>query len=335
MQLLSKLFIRLVFISVILSSTVSAGFPPTYRQKSKQANFFPKPSPKYELSVCAIFQNEDRFLKEWVEFHLLVGVQHFYLFNNLSDDNYRKVLMPYVDAGIVELIEWPYASVGVVDWNEIQCNAYMQAVRTSRGQTRWLAILDTDEFLIPVCDNNLVNILSKYVKYGGVCANWQMYGTGGVAKVPDQSLMIEMLLMKAPQEYSENIHVKSIVQPMRVSNCKNPHHCLYKKDYYSVNTNKDVCPGPWNEPILTDKIRINHYWVRDEEFLHNVKIPRNVKWGGNTDGILARVNIMNQEYDPIMLRFTDKLRQRMGFNKFNKEIQFQKGIKHESRWSLR
>ncbi len=329
MGLVLKKAFRILLLALVIVSSLSAGHPPRFKSKQKQVNaeFYPKPMPKYELSACAIFQNEDRFLKEWIEFHLLVGIQHFYLFNNLSNDSYRKVLKPYVEEGIVELIEWPYSSEGVVDWNDIQCDAYMKAVKISRGQTRWLAILDTDEFLIPVGDSNLVNLLAKYVKYGGVCVNWQMYGTNKVTKVPENSLLIETLLMKAPTEYSENIHVKSIVQPMRVFDCKNPHYCYYKKDYYSVNTNKENCPGPFNESILLDKIRINHYWARDEHFLYNEKIPRNTKWGGKVDNILERVEIMNQVYDPIMLRFSDKLKVKMGFNK---QAQLTHEVKYEN-----
>jgi hypothetical protein len=31
------------------------------------------------LAITAIFQNEAPYLKEWIEFHLLMGAEHFYL----------------------------------------------------------------------------------------------------------------------------------------------------------------------------------------------------------------------------------------------------------------
>lgn len=266
---------------------------------------------KYELSACAIFQNEDRFLKEWVEFHLVSGVQHFWLFNNLSTDNFRKILQPYIDKGIVELIEWPYESKDVKEWNTIQCNSYRRALELARGKSKWLAILDSDEFLFAVDGTNLRKILKKYSKYGGVCVNWQMYGTSGVARVPKDKFLIETLLYRAETNYQENIHIKSIVQPMRVLDIKNPHYCVYKEGYIAVNMNKKPVPGPFNEPILVDKARINHYWARDEEFLHFNKILRNVKWGGNIDDILRRVDIMNQIYDPVMLQFAKKMHKKL------------------------
>ena len=32
---------------------------------------------KYYVSVCAIFKNEGKYLREWIEYHLTAGVEHF------------------------------------------------------------------------------------------------------------------------------------------------------------------------------------------------------------------------------------------------------------------
>src|SRR5262245_48829439 len=78
----------------------------------------------YDLSFCMIFQNDAPYLKEWIEFHRLVGGQHFYLYNNLSTDNYQEVLAPYIREGIVELIDWPFPSSNFFEWDQIQVKAY-------------------------------------------------------------------------------------------------------------------------------------------------------------------------------------------------------------------
>ena len=54
-----------------------------------------KQQKKYTVAVCAIFKNESVFLKEWLEYHLLIGVEHFYLYNNFSEDNYQTSLLLY------------------------------------------------------------------------------------------------------------------------------------------------------------------------------------------------------------------------------------------------
>ena len=42
----------------------------------------------YYLSILAIFKNEAMNLKEWIEHYILNGVEHFYLINNGSTDNF-------------------------------------------------------------------------------------------------------------------------------------------------------------------------------------------------------------------------------------------------------
>ena len=56
---------------------------------------------KYDLAVVAIMKNEGPYLKEWIEFHKLVGVQKFYLYDNESNDDSRKILEPYIKEGLV------------------------------------------------------------------------------------------------------------------------------------------------------------------------------------------------------------------------------------------
>ena len=39
---------------------------------------------RYNVTICAIFKNEAPYLREWIEFNRVVGIEHFYLFNNNS-----------------------------------------------------------------------------------------------------------------------------------------------------------------------------------------------------------------------------------------------------------
>lgn len=62
---------------------------------------------KYNVSICSIFKNEAPYLKEWIEFNNIVGVDHFYMYNNNSEDDYEAILQPYIKSGLVTLIDWP------------------------------------------------------------------------------------------------------------------------------------------------------------------------------------------------------------------------------------
>src|SRR5438132_9854743 len=59
------------------------------------------------LSICAIYQDEAPYLREWVAFHRLIGVEHFFLYDHESTDTHRSELAPFVDDGIVLIHDWP------------------------------------------------------------------------------------------------------------------------------------------------------------------------------------------------------------------------------------
>jgi hypothetical protein len=46
------------------------------------------------------FKNPARFLPEWIEFHQIVGFEHFYLYNDNSTDAYLGALTPYREEGL-------------------------------------------------------------------------------------------------------------------------------------------------------------------------------------------------------------------------------------------
>src|SRR5271165_3682750 len=88
---------------------------------------------KYQLSMCAIFQDEAPYLKEWIEFHKLMGVEHFYLYNHRSKDDYKKVLEPYILSGLVELTDKPKVANQVKIFNRLQCACYTECLEKAKG----------------------------------------------------------------------------------------------------------------------------------------------------------------------------------------------------------
>lgn len=61
---------------------------------------------RYDVGVLAIFKGEARYLAEWLDYHTLIGVQHFWLATNDCEDEApaNASLAPYIAAGRVTLI---------------------------------------------------------------------------------------------------------------------------------------------------------------------------------------------------------------------------------------
>jgi len=287
-------------------------FAPSALQADYSINPFNlKKKYKHTLAICAIFRDEAPYLKEWIEFHRAVGVEKFYLYNNCSTDDFTTVLLPYVKKGIVEVIKWNYDFTHYSEWSPIQVRAYTDCLNRLRARVKWLAFIDVDEFLFPVQKSDLRDVLKDYEEFGAVCVNWQMFGSSNVEKVPADKLLIELLLYKAPTDYSDNHHVKSIVRPEFVRNCKGPHNFRFGDRRYQVNTNKEQFFGITTTSVLIDKLRIHHYWTRDLDYLYRVKIGRREKWQENISGVIKRHEEINQVYDDAILRYVPAVRKRV------------------------
>lgn len=270
----------------------------------------------YELSICAVFKNEAPYLKEWIEFHRLMGVQHFYLCNHHSTDDYLTVLRPYIEQNIVELYK---KRPGVRDndnnpgffTQQVQCKFYSKCLNRTRGISKWVAFIDTDEFLFPTKENSLLSVLKKYEDCAGIAVNWQMFGTSNVKKILPHQLLIETLTQSLPSDSPVNVHVKCIVRPKYVENYLHPHYANYQPNYFHVNTDREPFEGPFSPYIQVDVLRINHYWTRDEDYFHTIKIPRRQNWGSTKEEIIADCETWNVQSNTEILRFVPELKKRV------------------------
>ena len=141
---------------------------------------------KYQISICGIFKNEAPFIKEWIEYHMLLGVEHFYLYNNNSEDNFIQVLQPYITTGIVTLIDWPTIPG--------QQASYEDFYKKYRHETQWVSFLDLDEFICPLKYLDIPSWLQKFKKYPIIMIYWKMFGTSGHLEHDYSKLVIEQYI---------------------------------------------------------------------------------------------------------------------------------------------
>lgn len=139
---------------------------------------------KFYVSICAIFKNESIYIKEWIEYHKIIGINHFYLYNNFSSDNYKMILKPYIKEGLVTLIEWPF--------NQGQMSAYANCAKNFSKESNWIAYIDLDEYIVPNESTDIKNILEKFEKNRpNVIAYWKLFGSSGLLNRDRNGLVTE------------------------------------------------------------------------------------------------------------------------------------------------
>ena len=209
-----------------------------------------------------------------------MGVQHFYLYNNNSNDNYLEILTPYLDAKEVDLFDWPVETYSQQDYlYQLQLPVYRHALELAKAETCWIAFIDLDEFLFPVEKENLLEFLEEYRDCSAIAVNWQIFGTSFITNLADHQLITENFILKAPQEYAINRIVKLIVQPQDVLKIDDPHFFTLISDKEIINSSREPVRSKESNQVLVNKVRINHYWFGDKRWFCENKIPRREKWG--------------------------------------------------------
>ena len=223
----------------------------------------------YDLAVVAIMNNEGRYIKEWLDYHLLAGVNHFYIY-----DNQDEILQPYIENGLVTYTFYP----GEV----AQMAAYNDAVKKYKFFCRYMAFIDGDEFILPKDNKSIVEVLDEIFSANpdaaGLGVNWQMFGSNSQDKADYSHGVLERFTRRASVDWTPdmpsglknaggNSHVKTIANPRRINYFHNPHFAIYFEGCTAINEVGKPVQFFYNYPPTTNKIAVNHYYVKSwEEF---------------------------------------------------------------------
>jgi Glycosyltransferase family 92 len=288
-----------------------------------------------KIAAACIFRDEARYLKEWIEFHRVVGIERFYMSNNLSSDSYLEVLQPYIDQGIVQLNQITSLLGMTGACMLVQKEAFTWGVKKAiEDGIDWLALLNSDEFLHPTKANTLQEVLDKGILHdvsphsrltGQVSVNWRMMGHSFKRLEPGQ-LLVEHLTMSQGHD-GENMHVKAIVRPLGVDDCTNAHFVTLKHGFKTVNSigqeriisgppwqdpvqGTEYHRGPFDLPVRRDSLLINHYTMRDESF-SDLKCDWYRSWGYAAENIKILRDRANDVENLEIQRFLPALKERM------------------------
>lgn len=255
---------------------------------------------KYELSVGAIMKDEGPYLKEWLDFHILVGVEKFFLYDNGSTDNTTQVLKPYIDRGIVEYHYFP----GI----RMQGPAYIDIINSHCEDTRWLALIDLDEFLVPVEHKTIQEFLHTLPSnFAQLIVTWVIYGSAGHKAKPD-GLVMENYKWHAKRQSG----VKSIINPRLLMHYHNPHANFIAGFTIDNNGKKLGRIDQTNNPPAYNKLRCHHYYTKSyEEYM--AKFNRGASGCKSTAYRSAekfKEYDKNEVYDTIMDKYIEILKQK-------------------------
>ncbi|MCL2538220.1 MAG: glycosyltransferase family 92 protein [Alphaproteobacteria bacterium] len=193
------------------------------------------------LSVVAIMKNEAPYIKEWLDYHIAIGIDKFYLYDNESTDDIKVVLAPYIKSGRVEYKLWP--------GSRMQLQAYRDAVAMHKNDTKWLAFFDIDEFLMPSPREFLKKQSGNVAQVTLGCA---IFGTNGHKTKP-----VDGLLSNFTRRGAISDECKSIVNPRLVRAIHSCHYSAVAGKTINACGARIAASRDADYPI--DTFRVNHY----------------------------------------------------------------------------
>ena len=210
---------------------------------------------KYYVSVCCIIKDET-YLEEFIIYNRVLGVEHFYIYDNESNIPIKHRLKDNYFKEICTIIDFP----GKVQ----QLNAYNDCLKQYGQDNEWLIFIDGDEFILPKKHNNITDFLSEHDEAQAIGINWVLFGSSFHDK-KQTGLLIDKY------RYSEGIqnkHVKTICKPEYTIKFEDPHTVVVKDKNKYMDPNKNIISPPFNENNTIDIIQINHYYGKSIEEQH-------------------------------------------------------------------
>jgi hypothetical protein len=207
------------------------------------------------LSTLTLIKNEADYLSEWIEYHLLVGVERFFLVDNDSSDNTTKVVQPYIALDLVRFRTYAGAHP--------QLAVYNMVLPTLRNESYWVAVIDIDEFIVPLESHCIPPILHSLEREVGIYLHWVVYNSNGKQK-KEEGLVMERFRAHAAWNHPQHRFGKLISKPREVIVAH-----VHTSRYRSGSAVK-LCPGKYAHHLLRippchKRMRINHYWTKSRE----------------------------------------------------------------------
>lgn len=269
---------------------------------------------RVRLAVGAVFRDESKWLLEWLEYHRLVGVSRFYLADNNVDEaesaRSRRWLAPYLRAGLVELFPFPCRT------REVQHLCYRHILHTYAAEADWLALIDLDEFLLPVRGEWLPRMLTDYEGrgVGGLTVHLAVYGSSGLKKSP--YLQLSSFTQRARLDHPRNEVIKLLLRP-RYTLDADVQHVQLRPGCFLVDERGQFVAlvNKRHRPVRSTRLRLIHYatraredWLRKRQrgFYDLTAGWPDAEW----DRRFAKLDL-NEEPDETMHRYLPALRRAM------------------------
>lgn len=201
-------------------------------------------SKKYSLGVLSYFKNERHILFEWISHYKKWGIEHIWLIDNGSEDNYDVEI--FIKEGFITIFKEPVLG---------QQESYNKYLPKIKQQVKWLGVFDMDEFLYSKENSNIKEILNS------VNNNTEL--------ISIQMTIFYPCSFESPTSIIETNIIRKCYDSIKHPKCIFNLDLLNKVSIHGFKVNKCI-----NISAEQHKLCINHYRYGSFEYLYGIKEGR-------------------------------------------------------------
>ena len=201
---------------------------------------------KLRTCIVCFAKNEDRTIQEWLNYHIKLGFDKIFLYQNDWNCN----------------VECDFLIKLRMNGKNMQVPAYTHWLSSEyRNEFDWAAIIDCDEFIVLHKHKNISEFLFEFDTNDvvGVSANWVFFSHGGKeSPYPNPESLLKRFTFR---QNGSNSHVKTILNLKMKFFMNTPH----SPNRPTIDTNRKKFFGPYNPNGPIDVIQINHYYFKSRQ----------------------------------------------------------------------
>lgn len=136
--------------------------------------------------ICTCIKDEYDYLVEWIEFHIALGFEHIFLFEDVGSKSHAEIVDKYDRVTMFPI------SVVMGEPNHmerVQHQMYTYSIKKFKDDYDWIAFIDADEFVEFEEGYSLDRLLMEYSEHTGIILSWRLYSANGRIKRPQGGIV--------------------------------------------------------------------------------------------------------------------------------------------------
>ena len=202
--------------------------------------------------IVCVAKFESDYIEEFVKYHLSIGFDTIYIYDNEDIPTYASLLSKYSNRIVV--IHKPNKPVQYEALRDFVVN-YM-----NNNNITHVAHIDVDEFITLKKHTNIKDFIREYIvgNCAGIGMNWRFFGSSGHIEKTNAPLTERFTMC----EVNGNPHIKTLFNVHFFNRFNTCHAIHIKPRYYNhriKSTNGTIITSPFNYNIDFSVIQLNHY----------------------------------------------------------------------------